>query len=553
MAESFNGKSKYEMHIPIICNDFAGIAKQIKCQSQKIIIFDGLPGLYWDNFIETILKYFTDKKISVIKFDLKREDIGLSSILENSEQGYCKLIQKEDLDIYRNKIEIELNYVDFIFIYGVGSGILADRGCLFWMNVAKEIIHLYAKNHEIKIFNQKMNDDEFTNFWIINIRSHFESLVNKIIYYCDITNSNKPILISFGELKEKIKQISQQPFRTKAIISPSIWGGHWLLQNVYKDSHLKKIGWSYVFLPSESDIEFEYKDGKVDIPFDLLMILEPEAILGKDLVGKFGNEFPVRINITDTMGGGDLSCQVHPTSEFSRIKYGKQFKEYETYFILKTKIHSKIYLGLNNKITKDDFKHAVDQSVFRNKKIKISDFINSWKSRKRQLYYVLPGSVHFIGRNNLVMEIISSSIIHTFRFYDHLRMDENGNKRELNIEDALKVLDDQINTDFVKNNLKPNMHLSRMDRGHQEYSYDNLPAVPMKIILLKIKKNNLIQINKRQYHLLTLVEGKSIRIHCKNKYRDLGYLETILIPACIDEYWIENKSHKKVEILEVTS
>jgi len=46
--------------------------------------------------------------------------------------------------------------------------------------------------------------------------------------------------------------------------------------------------------------------------------LKIEAVFFGHTVTRFGKDFPIRFDFLDTIGGGNLSLQVHPTTQFIR-------------------------------------------------------------------------------------------------------------------------------------------------------------------------------------------------------------------------------------------
>ncbi|MEJ7663813.1 MAG: hypothetical protein WKG07_31915 [Hymenobacter sp.] len=43
------------------------------------------------------------------------------------------------------------------------------------------------------------------------------------------------------------------------------------------------------------------------------MFARPRELLGEAVHARFGTEFPIRFDLLDTVGGGNLSLQVHPS------------------------------------------------------------------------------------------------------------------------------------------------------------------------------------------------------------------------------------------------
>lgn len=64
-------------------------------------------------------------------------------------------------------------------------------------------------------------------------------------------------------------------------------------------------------------------------------------------------------------------------------------------------------------------------------------------------FFVKAGTVHAIGRGNLIVEVQQTSNL-TYRLYDYNRRDLNGKKRELQIEKALDVLDYDVEIERIE-------------------------------------------------------------------------------------------------------
>ena len=61
---------------------------------------------------------------------------------------------------------------------------------------------------------------------------------------------------------------------------------------------------------------------------------QPRALLGDKVHARFGDEFPIRFDFLDTMGGGNLSFQVHPLTEYIQQHFGMHYTQDESYYLL---------------------------------------------------------------------------------------------------------------------------------------------------------------------------------------------------------------------------
>ncbi|GGP11194.1 mannose-6-phosphate isomerase, class I [Oceanobacillus neutriphilus] len=139
-------------------------------------------------------------------------------------------------------------------------------------------------------------------------------------------------------------------------------------------------------------------------------------------------EYPLLVKLLDA--NDDLSVQVHPDDIFARhveeVPYGKT----ECWYILSAEADSEIILG-HNAQTKEEMEQMMDNG-------KWGELLQRKKVRAGDFFYVASGTIHAIGKGMMILEIQQSSDI-TYRVYDYDRMDDEGNKRQLQLEQAKKV------------------------------------------------------------------------------------------------------------------
>ena len=138
--------------------------------------------------------------------------------------------------------------------------------------------------------------------------------------------------------------------------------------------------------------------------------------------------FPVLTKFIDAKD--KLSVQVHPSDEYA-LKNEGQFGKTEMWYVVEADEGAGLYMGLERECGADEFAAAVsDGSV---------EKLLSFKEVKRgDVYFIPSGTIHAIGEGVVIFEIQQNSTL-TYRLYDYMRRDKEGNLRELHVDKAMKV------------------------------------------------------------------------------------------------------------------
>lgn len=153
-------------------------------------------------------------------------------------------------------------------------------------------------------------------------------------------------------------------------------------------------------------------------------------LLGKSVKEKYNGQFPLLIKLLDAQD--ILSLQVHPDDNMAMLRHNCRGKS-EMWYIINADSDAKIYCGFSEELTSESLAERIhDQSLM--------DAVQHYQSRAGQFYFIPAGTIHSIGRGNLIAEIQESSDI-TYRVYDHGRLDANGKPRQLHIDEARNAID----------------------------------------------------------------------------------------------------------------
>ena len=159
--------------------------------------------------------------------------------------------------------------------------------------------------------------------------------------------------------------------------------------------------------------------------------------LGKKNYEKFGNDFPLLIKFIDARQ--DLSIQVHPDDELSAQRHGEMGKN-EMWYVVDADRGSQLIAGFTQKIETSEYAQKVADGSIEND-------LNKVCVSEGDCFYIPAGRVHGIGAGMVIAEIQQTSDV-TYRIYDYLRRDRDGNLRELHTELALDAIDfEDITTD----------------------------------------------------------------------------------------------------------
>ena len=258
----------------------------------------------------------------------------------------------------------------------------------------------------------------------------------------------------------------------------------------------------------------------------------------------FGDYFPIRFDYLDTMQGGELSLQVHPLQEYAEAQFNEHMTQQESYYIMRNAPGAKVYLGLKEGVTGGRLLEAVENAHLREEPLELTDYVNEYYSQTGDLYLIPPGTVHCSGRDNLVLEISSTTWWFTFKIYDYLRLDADGKPRPMNPEHARHNINDAMNTPAVEGGLiaRPTV-VSRQGGSTEELLGQR------KDLLFQVSRLNLQDTWKAdtqgEFVMYNLVEGDRVRLvpaSDEGAAVEWGYAESYIVPACIGEYRLENLS-----------
>lgn len=554
----------------VIHTGFDSLAEFIASTPGNIII-EGYTGVYWLNFIKQTNDCLKKHRVLINWRDIStcykpaREiEKLIKPYLNNPDPLFGKIYPGELVDFFDQQKLADFQPVtgEPTILYGIGSALSNWAGTLIYVDVPKNEIQFRSRAMQVtnlgkrrRILTKKCKPVDsklqYKQFYFIEwpvLNRHKQKLLPQIAVFIDEQRIRTITWITGPELREALDELSKNAFRARPWFEPGVWGGDYLKSRIEGlNKAVPNYAWSFELISPENGIILENTDTLLEVSFDLLLYHRSAAVLGK-AAQKFGNYFPIRFDFLDTMNGGNLSLQCHPTVSYINKYFGEKFTQDESYYILETADKGLIYLGFQENINPLQLRDELENSFLKNVPVEIEQYVQTFAARKHQLYLIPNGTVHCSGTNNLVLEISATPYIYTFKMYDWLRPDLTGNPRTLNLDRAFENLDFCRKGDIVGKTL---LSQETLIKEGSDFRILNLSTHEAHYYAVQRYEflSTLEAFTNGQCHVLNLVEGACIEVQTPGNTRLVYFAETFIIPAAAITYKLINRDIKPAKVI----
>jgi len=532
----------------------------------KQVVIDGYTGVFWDRLVELLNREITGKGIKTYWYHV---DVAMRTSEEIDQMNapflgmddplFGKITDKKLIDwFYKEKLEkIKPDATDGVnILIGCGAALAGWNAPLIYIDLPKNELQFRMRAGtatNLGAIFPKDNRQMYKRFYFVDWRvlnEHKCTILPQIDLIVDEQRPDHLLIMSGENLRKGLTEMSKNFFRVRPWFEPGVWGGQLLktkIEGINKEAC--NVAWSFELMALENGLMFESDNYRLEVSFDFLMYNNYKEVLG-DCAERFKYDFPIRFDFLDTFNGGNLSVQCHPSNEYVTKEFGMPFTQDETYYIIDCQGESSVYLGFRGGVDPEEFHKALIESQEKTKEVDVEKYVQKFDSKKHDLFLIPNGTIHASGNNNLVLEISSAPYIFTFKLYDWLRLDLDGNPRPINIGHGMKNLRFERQGNRVSEELISKPEVIKEENSliiehlptHIEQFYD--------IYRYGFDEEITIETNNK-CHVWMLVEGSSVLLLTASGMKQrFNFAETFVVPAASGSYTIFNEAPRRAIMVQ---
>lgn len=436
-----------------------------------------------------------------------------------------------------------------VFVIGIGAALVTS-------DLPSLIIYADLPRWESQL---RMRRDEYANVgtsdcsikWTLQYKrayfvdwrvadKHKRKTIDSWDYLLDTTIPDEPRLVTGETIRTGLRLAAARPFRLVPFFDPAPWGGQWMKETCGLDPNERNYGWCFDCVPEENSLLLRFGDTDVEIPALNLVLYQPRQLLGDAIRARFGDEFPIRFDLLDTIGGGNLSLQVHPLTDYVYRNFGMHYTQDESYYILDADETATVYLGLQNETQPEEVVSALKSAQSSEGSFDDTRLVNRWPARKHDHFLIPAGTVHCSGKGAVVLEISATPYIFTLKLWDWGRVGLDGLPRPINIERGVQNIQWERNTKWVQENL-----INRVKEVDCSEDWREEQTGLHELQFIETRRHwftgPVLHNTSGTVHVLNLVAGDEIIVESQTEAFEpfiVHYAETFIVPASVGEYII---------------
>ncbi|MGQ1889243.1 class I mannose-6-phosphate isomerase [Thermophagus sp. OGC60D27] len=520
---------------------------------KKTITIDCYQGV----FIEEIQQAFKDNALffkteDFFKSEKEIRNITQKDVTDDEIFGIITHLNMEDfIDI--NKLKKFEERIDDpskpIVVCGPGASLFMQTPDMrIYADMARWEIQKRMRRGKINGLGVKNSNESFNHQYkrgfFVDWRvcdKHKKEWFFKCGYLLDTNKANDPKLVKMDLIKKGLEKAAHQPFSVVPFFDPGPWGGHWMEKNLaIENEDAPNHAWCFNCIPEENSILFKINNHFIELPSIDVVFFESVALLGDAVEARFGKEFPIRFDFLDTMGGGNLSLQVHPDTTYIQENFGMHYTQDESYYLLDAGENGSVYLGLKDDTDVKEMFDELENAQLHGNSFDAEKYVNKFPAKKHDHFLIPAGTIHCSGKDAMVLEISSTPYIFTFKMWDWGRLGLDGKPRPINIKHARNVIKNERRKRFVEEELINKIEIVSKGDGWVEEK-TGLHRCEFIETRRHWFSKPVLHNGNGSVNVMMLIEGSEAVVESPDSLFEpfiVRYAETFIIPAAVKSFKI---------------
>ena len=344
-----------------------------------------------------------------------------------------------------------------VLVVGAGATLVGHPDVLVHADLARWEIQRRQRRHQVAslgVHDQRERPSRlykrgFFVDWRAADRLKRE-LLDRVDWLLDTTDPAAPKLVAGDDFRQGLAATVKRPFRVVPFFDPGPWGGQWMKETFDLPREEPNYAWGFDCVPEENSLLLGFGSTMVEVPAVDLVYRHPRELLGEAVHARFGAEFPIRFDILDTMGGGNLSLQVHPLTEYIQDRFGMHYTQDESYYVLDAAEGSSVFLGLRDEVDRAAMVRDLRRAQGGGVAFPDERYVSRWPARKHDHFLIPAGTVHASGKDCVVLEISATPYLFTFKLWDWGRMGLDDKPRPIHLEHGQGYLAHAVDAMFAQ-------------------------------------------------------------------------------------------------------
>jgi mannose-6-phosphate isomerase class I len=434
-----------------------------------------------------------------------------------------------------------------VIILGCGASLVAEADILVYADLSRweaqlryrrnEAANLGVQNHTLAASLQYKR--AFFVDWRVCDRWK-RPLIARWDFVLDTHMRDSPKMATGAAVRRGLRHAVTRPFRVVPFFDPAPWGGQWMKEVCDLDRDKANYGWCFDCVPEENSLLLGFGDLRLEIPSINLVFDQPRALLGDAVHARFGDEFPIRFDFLDTIGGGHLSFQVHPLTAYIQHHFGMHYTQDESYYILDSAPEATVYLGLKDGIDPAAMLRDLQLAQTGVAPFPAEKYSNIFPARKHDHFLIPAGTVHCSGAGSMVLEISATPYIFTFKMWDWGRLGLDGKPRPIHLQHGAANIQWDRTTEWTRRNLVNAIEPLGSGKGWRE-ERTGLHGLEFIETRRHWFTEQVPHDTRGGVHVLNLVEGEEAVVESPTGAFEpfiVHYAETFIVPAMVGPYTI---------------